>query len=181
MPCQDYWPPGIKASVPGQALSRRAEHHHPRRPNWCGGHRGPGRGAGGRWWRRTAGVEDTGGNCRGAGRRRQGQQAKVACNSQTQVTQHCRLIQTSTTPEGNCMRHYGITNNIPSHQAAPDGRPPRGLRGLAGLRDDAPSEARGADGERAGRPGGGRRSVGATNNTKPPGPTGGRAAHASGR
>ena len=28
----------------------------------------------------------------------------------------------------------------------------RGLRGLAGLRDDAPSEARGADGERAGRP-----------------------------
>ena len=35
-------------------------------------------------------------------------------------------------------------------------------RGLAGLRDDAPSEARGADGERAGRPRGGRRSVGAT-------------------
>ena len=34
-------------------------------------------------------------------------------------------------------------------------------RGLAGLRDDAPSEARGADGERAGRPRGGRRSVGA--------------------
>jgi len=32
-----------------------------------------------------------------------------------------------------------------------DWRPPRGLRGLAGLRDDAPSEARSADGERAGR------------------------------
>ena len=32
-----------------------------------------------------------------------------------------------------------------------DWRPPRGLRGLAGLRADAPSEARGADGERAGR------------------------------
>ena len=62
-----------------------------------------------------------------------------------------------------------------------DWRPPRGLRGLAGLRADAPSEARGADGERAGRPRGGRRSVGATSNTKPPGPTGGRAAHASGR
>ena len=43
-----------------------------------------------------------------------------------------------------------------------DWRPPRGLRGLAGLRDDAPSEARGADGSRAGRPRGGRRSVGAT-------------------
>ena len=37
----------------------------------------------------------------------------------------------------------------------------RGLRGLAGLRADAPSEARGADGERAGRPRGGRRSGGA--------------------
>ena len=36
-------------------------------------------------------------------------------------------------------------------QASPDWRPPRGLRGLAGLRDDAPSEARSADGERAGR------------------------------
>ena len=43
-----------------------------------------------------------------------------------------------------------------------DWRPPRGLRGLAGLRDDAPSDARGADGERAGRPRDGRRSVGAT-------------------
>ena len=32
-----------------------------------------------------------------------------------------------------------------------DWRPPRGLRGLAGQRVDAPSEARGADGERAGR------------------------------
>ena len=46
------------------------------------------------------------------------------------------------------------------------GGPGRGAggrrRGLAGLRDDAPSKARGADGERAGRPRGGRRSVGAT-------------------
>ena len=48
-----------------------------------------------------------------------------------------------------------------AHQAPPDWRPPRGLRGLAGLRDDAPSEARSADGERAGRPRGGRRSGGA--------------------
>ena len=43
----------------------------------------------------------------------------------------------------------------------PDWRSPRGLRGLAGLRDDAPSEARGADGSRAGRPRGGRKSGGA--------------------
>ena len=34
------------AAGPGRALSRRAEHHQPRMPNWCGGHRGPGRGAG---------------------------------------------------------------------------------------------------------------------------------------
>ena len=44
---------------------------------------------------------------------------------------------------------------------SPDRRPPRGLQGLAGLRADAPSEARSADGERAGRPRGGRRSGGA--------------------
>ena len=43
-------------------------------------------------------------------------------------------------------------------QASPDWRPTRGLQGLAGLRGDAPSEARSADGERAGRPRGGRRS-----------------------
>ena len=43
-------------------------------------------------------------------------------------------------------------------QASPDWRPPRGLQGLAGLRADAPSEARSADGERAGRPRDGRKS-----------------------
>ena len=64
-----------------------------------------------------------------------------------------------------------------------DWRPPRGLRGLAGLRDDAPSDARGADGERAGRPRDGRRSVGATSpphtprrHNKTARPHGGRAA-----
>ena len=36
----------------------------------------------------------------------------------------------------------------------------RGLQGLAGLRGDAPSEARGVDGERAGRPRAARRSGG---------------------
>ena len=48
------------------------------------------------------------------------------------------------------------------HDKPPDWRLPRGLAGLAGLRADAPSEARGADGERAGRPRGSRRSGGAT-------------------
>ena len=74
-------------------------------------------------------------------------------------------------------RRAKLAARTASGRAAAHGR----WRGLAGLRDDAPSEARGADGERAGRPRGGRRSVGATSNTKPPGPTGGRAAHASGR
>ena len=46
-------------------------------------------------------------------------------------------------------------------QLPPDRRPTRGLRGLAGLRADAPSEARGVGGERAGRPRGGWRSGGA--------------------
>ena len=40
----------------------------------------------------------------------------------------------------------------------PDRRVVRGLQGLAGLRGDAPSEARGVDGERAGRPRAARRS-----------------------
>ncbi|WP_309304542.1 hypothetical protein, partial [Schaalia odontolytica] len=42
----------------------------------------------------------------------------------------------------------------------PDWWVARGLRGLAGLRDDAPSEARGAGGERAGGPRAARRSGG---------------------
>ena len=45
------------AAGPGRASSRRAEHHQPQRPNWCGGHRGPGRGAGGRW-QGLAGLRD---------------------------------------------------------------------------------------------------------------------------
>ena len=31
------------------------------------------------------------------------------------------------------MRNYGTTNNTPAHHAAPDGRPPRGLQGLAAV------------------------------------------------
>ncbi len=43
----------------------------------------------------------------------------------------------------------GLRGLAGSFPAPPDWRPPRGLRGLAGLRDDAPSEARSADGERS--------------------------------
>ena len=64
-------PVGGGRAWPGFEKTRRANHQHTRL-HWCGGHRGPGRGAGGRWWRRTAGVEDTGGPGRGAGGRRQG-------------------------------------------------------------------------------------------------------------
>ena len=68
----------------------------------------------------------------------------------------------------------GLRGEAPPHTApqappvwraseGPEGQaavPVGGGRGLAGLRGDAPSEARGADGERAGRPRGGRRSGG---------------------
>ena len=67
---------------------------------------------------------------------------------------------------GTCRRAGGRWRGLArQHTDTPtDWRPPRGLRGLAGLRADAPSAARGADGERAGRPRGGRKSVGATSN-----------------
>ena len=54
--------------------------------------------------------------------------------------------------------------HVPS---TPNWRPPRGLRGLAGLRGDAPSEARGADVSRAGRPRGGRKSGGGQARRRP--------------
>ena len=65
-------------------------------------------------------------------------------------------------PVGGSRAWPGNTQTPPT-----DWRPPRGLRGQGGPRDDAPSEARGADGERAGRPRGGRRSVGATSSPAP--------------
>ena len=53
-----------------------------------------------------------------------------------------------------------------AHHAPPVWRVPAGSQGLAGLRADAPSEARGADGERAGEPDGARNTGGAaTRNT----------------
>ncbi len=69
-----------------------------------------------------------------------------------------------------------ISEQAPPVWRAPEGpaAAPEGLRGLAGLRDDAPSEARGADGSRAGRrppahtaagPSGARNTSGATSNT----------------
>ena len=56
-----------------------------------------------------------------------------------------------------CGANAWLGNGKARHQP-PDRRPMRGLQGLAGLRVDAPSEARGAGGERAGRSRGGRRS-----------------------
>ena len=72
-------------------------------------------------------------------------------------------------PEGLAAAPVGGGRAWPGNTQTPptDWRPPRSLRGLAGLRDDAPSDARGADGERAGRPRGGRRSVGATSSPAP--------------
>ena len=56
-----------------------------------------------------------------------------------------------------------------SNTAPPVRRAPEGPEGTGGLRDDAPSEARGADGSRAGRTRGGRRS-GGVQATKTPEP-----------
>ena len=61
---------------------------------------------------------------------------------------------------GRAAAHGRTEQPPPRPTGTPDWRPPSGLRGLAGLRADAPSEARSADGERAGRPRGGRRSGG---------------------
>ena len=75
------------------------------------------------------------------------------------------LIHDSKESRGNCMRNWGssammwilINTTRPTgvKGAGGTGGPGRGAggrwRGLAGLRDDAPSEARGADGSRAGR------------------------------
>ena len=106
----------------------------------------------------SAGVKGAGGTCRGAdgrwwglaGLRATRQHARHRrCGGRRRDLPRCRWA----------VAGPGRGN----HTDTPtDWKPPRGLRGLAGLRDDAPSEARGADGERAGRPRGGRRSVGAT-------------------
>ena len=63
-----------------------------------------------------------------------------------------------------------VGGSRPPMDAPPNQRPPRGLQGLAGQRVDAPSEARSADGERAGRPRGGRRSGGQSNAGNQAGP-----------
>ena len=59
-----------------------------------------------------------------------------------------------------CSVYCWLANGKTRHEP-PDRKPQRGLAGMAGLRADAPSEARGAGGERAGRPRGGWRSGGA--------------------
>ena len=101
---------------------------------------GPGRGAGGR--RGLAGLRDTATSKTSAIRPHR-------CGGRRRDLPRCRWA----------VAGPGRGN----HTDTPtDWKPPRGLRGLAGQRVDAPSEARGADGERAGRPRGGRRSVGAT-------------------
>ena len=68
------------------------------------------------------------------------------------------------------------------HTGTPtDWRPSRGLRGLAGLRADAPSEARDADGERAGRRPRAHQAARPSKHNEAARPHRGRAAHASGR
>ena len=103
----------------------------------------------------------------GAGGRRQGQgglsgRAKLrpvgGCRGACGAWPRCRRAAAGPGRASRRRAKRTISNQAPSVW-----RPPRGLQGLAGLRDDAPSEARGADGERAGRPRGGRKSGSATN------------------
>ena len=128
---------------PDNESTRRATDHRPGPTGVEGAGRssGPGRGAGGRR-RGLAGLRDTATSNTSAIR-------PHWCGERRRDLPRCRWA----------VAGPGRGN----HTDTPtDWKPPRGLRGLAGQRVDAPSEARGADGERAGRPRGGRRSVGAT-------------------
>ena len=158
------------AAGPGRTTSRRAEPRISdqappvwRAPEGPEGARGPGCGARGRRrgpaglrantpnhasapqappvWRAPEGPEGTG------GLRDRPLRAKLACGDLAGGRARRRL-------EHQRSRKQQAQPRIPA--APPVWRAPRGLQGLAGLRDDAPSEARGADGERAGRPRGGR-------------------------
>ena len=144
------------AAGPGWASRRRITTQHRRRRR-CGGRRRVRRA----WlgfetahhhpapqappvWRAPEGPEGTGGL-----RDRPLRAFRLACGDLAGGrTRRC--------PEHHRRRKQQAQPRIPA--APPVWRAPRGLQGLAGLRDDAPSEARGADGERAGRPRGGRRS-----------------------
>ena len=116
------------AAGPGQTTSRRAE---PRISDQAPP-----------VWRAPEGPEGTGGL-----RDRPLRAFRLACGDLAGGRARRRL-------EHQRSRKQQAQPRIPA--APPVWRPPRGLQGLAGLRDDAPSEARGADGERAGRPRGGR-------------------------
>ena len=119
----------------------------------------------------ATGVEGTGGTAGpGPGTRgRRGlaeQRANAPATSATEAPLAWRAPAVTGGPGCGARRRRGLARQ---HTDTPtDWRPPRGLRGLAGQRADAPSEARGADGERAGRPRDGRRSVGATSPSHTP-------------
>ena len=136
--------PSIHVFAPRAQLRRGVAHHHrtahlqlaaaPVRSIKTG----PGCGAGGRW-RYLAGLRDDAPNHTSSGRRR--------CGGRQRELPRCRW---ATARPG---RASPSTTSAAGVEGA--GGPGRGAggrrRGLAGLRDDAPSKARGADGSRAGR------------------------------
>ncbi len=151
---------------------------------------GPGRGAGGRWWRRTTGVEDTGRNCRGAGGRRQGLAGQQIgtdprpTGGHREAGQRCWAWRGAAGTRGGPSRGAGGRWWRRTAGVEDTGRNCRGAggqrQGLAGLRD-RPLRAKLACGDLAGgppptgthsgqvqqdRPRGGRRSVGATSNIR---------------
>ena len=151
-------PVGGGGAWPGTESTRRAKHQRPGATGveGTGGTAGPGCGARGRW-RDLAGLRaDAPSEARGADGSRAGRRPR-AHRAARPTGQNVRR------PEHQRSRKQQAQSRIPA--APPVWRAPEGpedvrgpgcgargrWRGLAGLRADAPSEARGADGSRAGR------------------------------
>ena len=126
---------------PGRSSRRRAEQHQPRIPHWCEGRRRVRRARASLQTRGQAAVTVSGGRAwpgntrtpRPIGGHREACGAWPGFNTTHPATHEQRSAAGVEGAGGTCRGAGGRR------------------RGLAGLRDDAPSEARGADGSRAGR------------------------------
>ena len=174
---------------PGRTTSRRAKPHTSTPgPTGVEGAGGPGRTTSRRTKPHTStpgptGVEGAGGTCRGAGGRRRGlagttqHHSRRRCGGRRRDLPRCRWAAAGpgrATSRRATHQRPGATGVEGAGGSGEPGRSAGGRRqGLAGLRGDAPSEARGVDGSRAGRrtpahtaagPDGARNTRGATSN-----------------
>ena len=161
---------------PGRTTRRRTEQHQPRRPHWCGGCRRDrraragfeidhserssrvaiSRAAGPSGARNTSGA--TSNNTREQTARGRatahGQTRRRGCGGRRRDLPRCRwaVAGPGRVPRQRIKPHTSTPGPTGVEGAGGTCRGARGRRrGLAGLRDDAPSEARSADGSRAGR------------------------------